>query len=676
MGVRDYPAIDPSIISVQTTYTGAAADIIENQITEPLEKAVNAIQGIRTISSTSSTGSSQITIEFNLGVNLDNAANDVRDKVNTAVRNLPQDIDAPPVVSKADANSDPILFLAINSRTKSLLELSDYAENILQDRFQTIDNVSAVNLFGLKRKAMRIWLDPNKMNAYNVSFTDINQIIAAENIDLPAGKLVAKNQEFILNSFGRLRDEEEFRQLILRDDDNGTIRLRDVARVEIGPEVEEQQTRANCIPAVVLAIVPQPGANYIEIADEFYKRLDDIKRNSKADFQLTVGVDNTKIIRNSIEEVKETLIISLGLVVLVILAFFRSILVAFRPLIDIPISLIATFFIMYICGFSINILTMLAIVLATGLVVDDGIVVTENIFRKLEMGMPIKQAALEGSKEIFFPVLATSITLAIVFMPVIFLQGFVGSLFKEFGVALSAAVLISCFVSLTITPVLNVLLTPKPKKGQTSHGHGKFYVATEPFFVGLENGYRFILNKFLKIKWIAVPVLMINLFLIYYFQNHLQSELAPLEDRSSIRISLLAAEGTNFDKSFSYSKQIENYLYDSIPERFKTISITPGIGGSGSNSAYFRLNLIPPNERIKSQNQVALELGAKFKAQYPDLKVFPIQEQTISVGTGSRVALPVQFVVQTLDFDKLKKNHSHHVRLHEKQKIFQVSMSI
>ncbi|MES1160368.1 MAG: efflux RND transporter permease subunit, partial [Bacteroidota bacterium] len=479
LAVRDYPAIDPPIITVQTSYTGANPDLMESQISEPLEKQINGIPGIRTISSTSSLGSSYITVEFNLGVDLEAAASDVRDKVSQATRSLPLDIDAPPVVSKADANSDFILILAVQSHTKSLMELSDYADNVLQQQLQTIDQVSSVNVFGDKSYAMRIWLDQDKMNAYGVAFNDISTAMANENVELPPGKIYGNNTELTIKTLGRLTTEKDFRDVILREDSSGIVRIGDVARVELGPQNEEQSWKYNGVYAVGLAIIPQPGANNIAIADEFNKRLEEIKKANKSDLEFNVLIDKTKITRQSLDEVKETLLISFALVVLVIFFFFRNWLIALRPLIDIPISLIATFFIMYVSGFTINILTLLGIVLATGLVVDDGIVVTENIFRKLEQGFPIRKAALEGSKEIFFAVISTSLTLAVVFMPVVFLQGFVGRLFREFGVVLAAAVLISSFVSLTITPVLNVYLTSKKS------GHGWFYEKTEPFFTGM-----------------------------------------------------------------------------------------------------------------------------------------------------------------------------------------------
>ncbi|MFC4233084.1 efflux RND transporter permease subunit [Parasediminibacterium paludis] len=649
LAVRDYPAIDPPVVNVSTNYTGANSDIISNQITEPLEKQINGIPGIRTITSSSSLGSSNISVEFNLGVDLEAAASDVRDKVSQAQRSLPQDIDAPPVVSKSDASSDFILILAVQSRTKSLMELSDYAENVLQQQIQTINSVSAVNIFGQKRYSMRLWLNPDKMNTFGVAFTDIKNALSTENIDLPPGKIYGNNTELTIRTIGRLTSEKDFRDLIIREDTAGIVRLSDVARIELGPETLEQSWKYNGVNAVGLAVVPQPGANNIEIADQFYKRLEQIKKNNKSDIEFKILIDNTINIRKSLEEVKETLLISFGLVVLVIFFFFRNWLIAVRPLIDIPISLVATFFIMYIAGFSVNILTLLGIVLATGLVVDDGIVVTENIFRKLEEGLPIRKAALEGSREIFFAVVSTSITLAVVFLPVIFLEGFVGRLFREFGVTLAAAVLISAFVSLTITPVLNVYLNRKDA------GHGKFYERTEPFFKGMENGYKRLLQGFMRVRWVAWVIIAACICMIYFIMKSLQSELAPLEDRNSIRFTVTAAEGTSFDAMNTMTDKIADYLNDSVPERdFVFARVSGGGSGSAVNQSQPRLGLVEPDQRKRSQMEIASDLQKKL-GRFNDVRIFPVQEQTISVGLSSRGSLPVQFVLQNLELSKLKE---------------------
>src|SRR5450432_791156 len=646
LAVRDYPAIDPPIITVTTSYTGANPDIIESQITEPLEKQINGIPGIRTISSTSSLGSSAITVEFNLGFDLESAASDVRDKVGQAARNLPLDIDAPPVVTKADANSDFILLLVVQSRTKSLMQLSDYADNVLQQQLQTIDGVSSVNVFGDKGFAMRIWLDPDKMNAYHIAFNDITAAMTAENVEIPPGKIYGNNTELTIQTKGRLTSEADFRNVIVREDSTGIVRFSDIARIELGPQNPEQSWKYNGVNAVGLAVIPQPGANNIEIANEFNKKLEVIKQSNKADLEFSVLIDNTTNIRQSLNEVKDTLMIAFALVVLVIFFFFRNWLIAIRPLIDIPISLIATFFIMYVAGFTINILTLLAIVLATGLVVDDGIVVTENIFRKLEEGMPLRKAALEGSKEIFFAVISTSLTLAVVFMPVVFLQGFIGRLFREFGVVLAAAVLISAFVSLTITPVLNVVLTRK------NASHGKFYERTEPFFRGMESGYRRMLVAFLKIRWFAWVIIAICAVMVALLLNTLKSEIAPLEDKSSIRFTATAPEGTSFAYMSNISDSIANYLYDSVPERDFVFVRTPA--GPANNTSQPRIGLIPPSQRKRSQADIANDLQQKLN-RFIDARIFAIQEQTISVGSGSRGSLPVQFVLQNQNLDKLKE---------------------
>jgi len=525
------------------------------------------------------------------------------------------------------------------------MQLSDYADNVLQQQLQTIDGVSSVFVFGDKGYAMRIWLQPDKMNAYNIAYNDISTAVNNENIELPPGKVYGNNTELTIKALGRLTSEKQFRDLIIKEDSSGIVRLGDVAKIELGPQSPEQSWKYNGVNAVGLAIIPQPGANNIAIADEFNKRLEEIKKSNKADIDFNVLIDNTKTIRQSLSEVKETLIIAFSLVVLVIFFFFRNWLIALRPLIDIPISLIATFFVMYLAGFTINILTLLGIVLATGLVVDDGIVVTENIFRKLEAGFPIRKAALEGSKEIFFAVISTSLTLAVVFMPVVFLQGFVGRLFREFGVVLAAAVLISSFVSLTITPVLNVYLTRK------NSSHGKFYQMTEPFFQGMENGYKKMLRAFMRVRWIAWVIIAACGLIIWFIMGSIQSELAPLEDRGTVRFSATAAEGTSFSYMSAISDSIANYLYDSVPERDFVFVRTPGNGNLNSSAP--RIGLIDHTLRKRTQAEIANDLQQKVN-RFNDARIFAIQEQTISVGSGSRTSLPVQFVLQNQDLNKIK----------------------
>jgi multidrug efflux pump len=649
LGVRDYPAIDPPNVSVRTSYAGANADIIESQITEPLEKAINSVPGIRNITSTSSQGTSSINVEFNLEIPLEEAANDVRDKVSQAVRSLPSDLESPPVVSKADASSESILSMAVRSDTRNQLEITEFANNVLVDRLQTIPGVSGIQIWGQKDYAMRIWLNPERMVSRGVTASEISSALARENVELPSGKIAGESTELTVRTFGRLNTEEEFNNVIIRSDANGIIRLKDVADAVLGPENEESAFKENGVPTIGLAIIPQPGSNFISISDEFYKRFEQIKKELPEDISTKILLDQTVYIRRSLLEVKETLAIAFGLVILVIYFFFRSANMAFRPLIDIPVSLIGAFFIMYLFGFTINVLTLLAIVLATGLVVDDGIVVTENIYKKMEGGMNKWAAAKEGSKEIYFAVISTSITLAVVFLPIIFLEGFVGRLFREFGVVVAGAVLISALVSLTLTPVLNIKLTPK---GGVKHG--RFYNATEPFFRGMENGYRWLLTGFMKARWVAFILVAASVGLIFFLGNTLQSELAPMEDRSQFRLGVTAPEGTSYDAMAKTMDRIQDFLIDSIPEQQTIIAFTaPGFTGSGSvNSGFIRVKLVDPQYRTRTQGDIA-NYVQKSMSKFPEVRAFPSQEQTIQVNRRS--GQPVQFVIQNNDFYKITR---------------------
>jgi hydrophobe/amphiphile efflux-1 (HAE1) family protein len=645
LGVRLYPAIDPPTINVQTSYAGANAEIMESQITEPLEKAINGIEGVKSISSSSTVGNSNITVEFNVGADLEKAANDVRDKTAQAARSLPHDIDAPPIVSKADANSDYIITLAIQSTTLTSTDLSDYAENVLQEKLQTIPGVSSVYLYGQKRPAMRLWLNPDKMAAFSITAQDVLTALDYENIDLPGGKIRGNKTELLVKTHGLLVTEEEFNNLIIRQTNNQIIKLGDIGDAVLGPENDETEVKLNGAEGIMLAIIPLPGANTIDIANEFYKRFDDIQKNLPSGLTLYVGYDRSKFIRQSVKDVTETLVIAILLVVLIIFLFFRDWVIALRPLIDIPVSLVGSFFIMYIFGFSINVLTLLAIVLATGLVVDDGIVVTENIFKKRELGMDKWTAALHGTREIFFAVISTSLTLAVVFIPVIFLQGFTGRLFREFGIVLAGAVLISAFVSLTLTPVLNIRL------GGSRIGHSRFYNATEPFFVSLDKGYRSLLAYVIKHKWIPIMIPFVCIFLIFIFSRLLKSELAPLEDHSILRASITAPEGADFDYTNALLDKISNQLQDSIPEIRMIFSRT---GGSSTNVGGINLFLTEPGQRKSTQQQIYEKLNRIFR-RYSEARIIPNQEQTISTSMSSGSQLPVQFVIQNLEFDKLQQ---------------------
>jgi multidrug efflux pump len=648
LGIRDYPAIDAPNISVRTSYSGANADIIESQITEPLEKSINGIAGIKNISSNSSQGQSSINIEFLLGVDLEAAANDVRDKVSQASRQLPQDLDSPPEVSKADANTDYIISISVQSNTRNQMELTEYANNVLVERLQTIPGVSSTRILGEKKYAMRIWLDPAKLSAHGLTPLDVQQALRRQNVELPSGKISGDATDLTVRTFGRLFTEEDFNNIGIKSGPSGNIRLRDIGEAVLGPENEEVALKGRLIPMVGVALNPLPGANYVAIADEFYIRLEKIKKEVPADIQLTVATDQTVFIKRAISEVQETLLISFILVVLIVYLFFRDFMIAIRPLIDIPVSLIATFFIMYLMGFSINVLTMLGIVLATGLVVDDGIVVTENIYKKLEGGMNKHDAAREGSKEIFFAVIATSLTLAVVFLPIVFLQGFVGRLFREFGFVVAGAVLISCFVSLTLTPVLNVKLTRENRK------KSRFYLATENFFNAMEEGYQKSLTAFMNVRWAALVIVLVCVGGSWWMMSTLQSELAPLEDRNQFRLQVSAPEGTSFMYMDPYIDDIASFLIDSIPEANIIYSLAgSGGGGSGStNNGMVRVFLNDPQERGRSQQEVVNMVNRNLP-RFSRGRAFAAQEQTIS--TNRRPGQPVQFVIQNNNFEKLKE---------------------
>jgi multidrug efflux pump len=648
LGVREFPSIDPPVITVRTNYAGANADVVESQITEPLEKALNGIAGIRSISSASNLGSSVITIEFDLNTDLEAAANDVRDKTTQAVRSLPRDIDGLPVVSKADANSDAIITMTLRSAGRNPLEVSDFAENVVAERLQTIPGVSSIQIWGQRRYAMRLWMDPVKMAAHNVTPIDIQRALDRENIDLPGGKIAGNTSELAVKTQGRYRTEEAFNRMVVLETGGRVVRLADVGRAVLGAENEETVLKNAGVPMIGLAIVPQPGANYIDIADEFKKRFAEIKKIVPEDYEFNIALDNTVFVRRSLVEVQETLLIAIVLVVIIIFLFFRDWLIAFRPLIDIPVSLIGVFFLMYLLGYSVNVLTLLAVVLATGLVVDDGIVVTENIYRKVERGMAPVEAAIKGSAEILFAVVSTSVTLAAVFLPVIFMQGFVGRLFQEFGVVLAGAVLISAFVSLSLTPMLNAYLVRKKK------GHSKFYERTEPFFRNMNRWYEVRLAAFLNRRWLALVILGICLVAVVFLGRQLKNELAPLEDRNWMRMSVTAPEGATYEYTDAFLDRFTAFLQDSVKETKVILAVTaPSFSGSGAaNTGFIRLVLKDPEERKRSQSQIARYV-TRQAARYPDARVFVIEQQTIS--TGGFGGLPVQFVIQAPNFDALKE---------------------
>ncbi len=645
LGVREFPSVDPPIITVSTNYVGANADVIESQITEPLEESINGIAGIKSLTSASRDGRSTITVEFDIDIDMEAAANDVRDRVSRALFNLPPDIDMP-IVSKADADATPIVFLNIQSDTRSLLELSEIANNIFKERLQTINGVGSVQIWGERKYAMRLWLDPAKLAAFRLSPVDVRNALNRENVELPSGRIEGDNTELSIRTIGRLQTEVEFDNLIIKEAGGNIVRVKDVGHSQLGAENERTILKRDGIPMVGVVLISQAGANNIAIADEFYKRLEVIKKSLPPDIKTGIGFDITTFIRNSIKEVEETIMLAFSLVVLIIFLFLRDWRTTLIPILVIPISLIGTFFIMYIADFSINVLTLLGIVLAIGMVVDDAIVVLENIYTKIENKMDPVEAGRKGSAEIFFAVISTTIALSAVFMPVIFLQGITGRLFREFGIVVAGSVIISAFVALTLTPMLSTKILKRREH------HNWFYNLTEPFFVSFNNTYQRQLKYFIEHRWLAFPVTIAALALIYVIYSVLPTELAPLEDRGRLNLSITAQEGATFEYMERYIDETVQVLKDKVPEKEGIISITsPGWGASSVNSGSINLILKDAGSRERSQQQIADDL-TPVVSSLSGARTFITQQQTIG---GRRAGLPIQFVLQAPNFETLRK---------------------
>ena len=651
LGVREYPSVDPPVVNVQTSYTGANADIIESQITEPLEESINGIAGIRTLTSSSRDGRSSITVEFDLSVNIEDAANDVRDRVSRSMSVLPKDVD-PPVISKSDADSSPIYSLYLSSKTRNILTLNEIATRNVKEKLQTIPGVSSVQMWGEKKYAMRLNIDPDRLASFRLTAPDIVAALTKQNIELPSGSIEGANTELTVRTQGRLTTVEDFENLIIKEEGDRSVKFSDVGNVVLSSENEKTLFKRDNVPMIGIAVIPQPGSNQIEIVNAIRKKLVQIQTTMPDDVLLKEGFDNTRYVRRSIIEVEETILTAILLVTLIIFLFLRDWRSTIIPLTAIPVSLIGVFFFMYIVGFSINVLTLLGIVLSIGLVVDDAIVVLENIYSKIEEGLSPWKAAKEGSKEIYFAVISTTVTLVAVFLPVIFLQGITGRLFREFGIVVAGSVIISAFVSLTLTPMLGSRLL----KG----GHSKpwFYRVTEPFFVWLNRAYENSLNSFLNARWLAW-VIMVSLFGIIYAlfkTGAIPSELAPLEDRGMVRINATAPEGVTFEYMLNYTDELSNFLMKAIPdnERKNIFAYTsPSFGSGGSNTGSFRIMLTDPQNR-RSQQAIAEELQPKIK-KFTGAKAVLIQDPTLSTGQRGGGGLPIAFVVQAPNFEKLKK---------------------
>lgn len=640
LGVREYPSVDPPIVNVSTSYAGANAETIESEITEPLEESINGIAGIRTLMSSSSEGSSNITVEFGLDVDLEAAANDVRDRVARAQRRLPEDAE-PPTVSKADADANPIIFLGIRSETRSLLDLSDIGQNVFKEQLQTIPGVSAINIWGDKRYSMRLWMDPDKLSALRVTPLEVRDALARQNVELPSGSIEGATTELSVRTMGRISTPDEFNNLIVREDANRLIRFRDIGYAQLAPENEKTVLRYNGIPMIGVVIIPQPGTNQIEIADEFYKRLEFIKKDIPEDLELTIGFDNSQYVRDSIAEVQETIFVAFGLVVVVIFLFLRDWRSTLIPIVAIPVSLVGTFFIMYVMDFSINVLTLLGIVLAIGLVVDDAIVMLENIYARIEEGQEPMKAAKKGATEIYFAIISTTVALAAVFMPVAFLEDTTGRLFREFGIVVAGSVIISSFVSLTLTPMMSSRMLKQRERPNW------FYRKTEPFFTSLTNIYRDSLNSFLAYRWVSFILIVLSAGVIWWQFSTLQSELTPEEDRSGLRIQTTGPEGASFEFMDRYMNELSALVNDSVQGISSMTTMT-----RNSNSGFIRLRLVDPSERDLTQQQIVERLPALLN-QVPGARAFAAGDKGLGGGRGA--GQPVQYVVQAQSMAKLRE---------------------
>jgi multidrug efflux pump len=643
--VREYPDIDPPVVSVVTLYRGASASVVETEITDVLEEQFATLEGVKTVKSSSKEGGSVITIEFELNRDVNEASNDVRDRVSRIRGTLPAEIEDP-VISKVDANAQPIVWLALYSETHSTLELSYFADQVLKEKIQRLSGVGGVFLGGERRYAMRVWIDPLRMAAHKLTTSDIEFAIRTENAEIPGGRVEGETREFTVRTRGELATPEEFGAIIVSQQGNDIVRLRDVANVSIGAEDERTIARWNGKPAVGLGIIKQSRASTVDVAKVVRESLPELRKLLPAGVNLDVAFDSSEFIIESIDQVQETLLIALLLVMLVVLAFLKSFRATIIPSLAIPISIIGALAAVYFFGFTINILTLLGFVLAIGLVIDDAIIVLENIYRHMEMGKTRWQAAIDGSKEIGFAIIATTVSLVAVFVPLAFLSGNVGRLFNEFGVAVAVAVLISGFVALTLTPMMSSqILRPL-------HGTGKNWASRsfDNFFERLNKVYDRSVRFAIRHRIFTMASAVVVLILAYFLFKMLPSELVPVEDRGFGFGIVIAPEGATIEYTDTYVKEIEKILL-ALPEHEGLFTAT-GLGfegpGSVTNSFIF-LNLKPRGERDKSQQQIIQELFPRLLA-IPGVLAFVINPPSIAADF---TLTPVQYVLQGDSYEEL-----------------------
>ncbi|HEY3295341.1 MAG TPA: efflux RND transporter permease subunit [bacterium] len=644
--VREYPDIDPPVISVVTLYRGASASVVETEITDPLEEQFATLSGVKTMTSSSREEGSVITIEFELSRNVDEAANDVRERVSRTRGTLPREIDEP-VVSKVDVNAQPIVWLALASDKYTGLQLTDVADNILKERIQRLPGVGSVILGGERRYAMRVWLDAQRMAARGLTPQDVENAIRRENAEIPSGRVEGSQREFAVRTRGELNTPEEFGGIVVAQNASGVVRLRDVADVQVGAADERTVARWTGQPAVGLGIVKQTKASTLDVAREVRNALGNLKGSIPPGMDLKIAYDSSEFIRDSVQQVGETLLIAMCLVILVVIAFMKSLRATLIPTLAIPVSIIGTFVVIYFLGFTINILTLLALVLAIGLVVDDAIVMLENIFRHMEMGKGRMRAAYDGSKEIAFAVLATTITLVAVFVPVAFLTGSVGRLFREFGFTVAIAVALSGFVALTLTPMFSSRIL-KPL-----HGTGGGWAARsfDAFFVWLGRVYESSLRFALRHRVLVISLSAFAVIITLGLFKFMPRELVPTEDRGIAFGIVLAPEGSTLNYTDRYMREVEKRLL-ALPETKGLFTATGvGFGGPGRvTDGFLFLNLGPKRDRKRSQQAIVQSLFPQMFS-IPGVLAFVINPPSL----GSFSSSPIDYVLEADSYDELNQ---------------------
>ncbi len=638
LSVREFPDVDPPIVSVQTSLRGANPRVMESAVTDVLEEELSSLEGLRTMTSSSSEQSSNIRLEFHLSRDIEAAAQDVRDKVSRVRGRLPEEVEEP-VVSKQDADARPIMFVSLTSDNHDLMQLTDLANRIVKRRLQTIPGVARADLRGERRYSMRVWLSASALASRGLTVQDVANAIRARNVEVPAGRIESSRREFTVRSLGELKTPAEFSDLVVSSSGNQVIRLRDVGIVELGPENDRSRFRTNGRPSIGVTIARQSTANVVQIADSVRTALPELRALLPAGVQLDEGYDQSVFIKRSIKEAEETLILAAGLVVLIIFLFLRNLRATIIPGLAIPASIVATFAIMAAFNFSINNLTLLALTLAIGIVVDDAIIVLENAYRhQEEFGKPPEQAAIDGSREIGFAVIATTIALVAVFTPLAFLKGSTGRLFNEFGIAVAGAVIISGFVALTLTPMLCARILRVPKR------HGRLYQALEAGFEGIASGYKALLGRALHhrlavvVGFAAVTALATGTF------RSLKREFVPSEDRGSFQVSVTAPEGSTIAYTDQYQRLAERILLDT-PE----ITMFNSVVGRGArvNGGFLYTRLKDWSERDRTAQEIIQDIQPKLQG-IPGVLAFASNPPAFG-GFGQ----PVQFVVRHHDFDLL-----------------------